>query len=327
MNKWMRIVCMACAFALVVPAFLCDAEEPASRFVSDRISQDPHAQPRRPLTEDEMVEMGRRELLLQFDEETSLDHGESIHPKLMQTVKDNTFGVRFEEREAYLRILRLAAEIPLRKQQRFAEQIRSERRELNPGYRRRKPEDFPQFVDLFTHPEVYRGRLVTLHGTMRKLTKFDLGQNSLDLDQVYEGWIYTPDSQGNPAVVVFTSKDERLPVNGDIQEEVEFTGYFFKMYGYEAEDAARKAPLMIAGEVEWMPHPYKAVYHPWGLKWYAGATLVFLIGCYLVWQTNRREMPPRPLPQVEPDFNHFPPRNHPAPDPHLPHSMTEPEDS
>lgn len=327
MNKWMRIVCVACALVLTSQPPRCQAQDPDFSFTGNQTNKDRNAQPRRPLTEDEMVEMRRRELLLNFDEDTSLDHGESIHPRLMEMVKDNTVGVRYEEREPYLRILRLAQEVPLRRQQRFAAQIRSERRELTPSYKHRRLEDFPQFVDVFTHPQFYRGRPVTMHGVMRKLTKFELGKNSLDLDQAYEGWVYTPDSQGNPVVVIFTSKDERLPVNGDIQEEVEFTGYYFKMYGYDAEDTTRKAPMIIAGEVEWTPHPYKAVYHPWSFKWYAFAAAAFLIGCYLVWQTNRREMPPRPLPQVEPDFTHFPPRDHPAPDPHLPHMMTEPEDS
>ena len=216
----------------------------------------------RPLTEDEMVELRRRELLQDFDAETSLDHGESIHPRLMHSVIDNTLGVRYEEREAYLRILRHSKRCPLRRLQKFAAEIRNERRETTPGYKQRRNQDFPQFIDLFTHPEFYRGRPVTIHGVMRKLTKFDLGKNSLDLESAYEGWVYTPDSQGNPIVVIFTSKDDRLPVNGDIQEEVQFTGYYFKMYGYDAEDAKRKAPMIIAGEVEWTPHPYKAVYRP-----------------------------------------------------------------
>lgn len=327
MNYWTRVVCTACAIALAWQPCVSPAQDSDSVFTADRRNERVEGRPRRPLTEDEMVEMRRRELLQDFDEETTLDHGESIHPQLMETVKDNTLGVRYEEREAYLRILRLSQEVPLRRQQRFAAQIRSERRELSPSYRRRKMEDFPQFVDLFTHPEFYRGRPVTIHGVMRKLTKFDLGKNSLDLDQAYEGWVYTADSQSNPAVVVFTSKDERLPVNGDIQEEVQFTGYFFKMYGYDAEDAKRIAPMIIAGEVEWTPHPYKAVYHHNSVFWYGATALAFLIGCYMVWQTNRREMPPRPLPQIEPDFTHLPPREHPAPDPFLPRSMTEPEDS
>jgi len=327
MIKWVRIVCVAYAIAVNWQWSVCSAEDPDSMFTANRSNSNTDAPPRRPLTEDEMVAIRRQELLQDFDAETSLDHGESIHPRLMHAVRDNTMGVRYEEREAYLRVLRLAAEVPLRRQQRFAAEIRSERRELTPTYKLRREEDFPQFVDLFAHPEFYRGHCVTMHGVMRKLTKFDLGKNSLDLDQAYEGWVYTPDSQGNPLVVIFTSKDDRLPVNGDIQEEVQFTGYYFKMYDYDAEDEARKAPMIIAGEVEWIPHPYKPVYHRLGIGWYAAATLAFVIGCYVVWQANRREMPPRPLPQVEPDFHHFPPHEHPAPDPFLPRSMTETEDS
>ncbi len=326
MNKWIRIACAALAFIVNGQLPTTQAQDRSAMFTAGRGEASREVRPRAPLTEEEMVELRKRELLLDFDAETSLDRGETIHPELMNTAKDNTIGVRYEEREAYLRILRLAQEVPLRRQERFAAQIR-ERREGSPAYRQRKPEDFPQFVDLFTNPDLYRGRLVTLHGVLRKLTKFDVGRNSLEIDQAYEGWVYTPDSQGNPTVVVFTSKDERLPVNGDIQEEVRFTGYFFKMYGYDAQDTARKAPLILAGEVEYFPHPYQAVYHRINVGWYYVVTLAFLIGCYMVWQTNRREMPPRPAPQVEPDFNHFPPREHPASDPFHPHTITETQDS
>ena len=327
MNRWMRIACVAGALVLNWQLPVGEAQDRDSVFTANRDDEDRADESRRPMTEDEMVRQRQRELMQDFNESTTLDHGESIHPRLMHGVKDNTLGVRYEEREAYLRVLRLATEVPLRRQERFAAEIQTERRAMNPSYKRRRPEDFPQFVDLFTHPEFYRGQLVTLHGVMRKLTKFDLGKNTLGLEQAYEGWVYTSDSQGNPAVVIFTSKDDRLPVNGDIQEEVKFTGYYFKMYGYDAQDVTRKAPMILAGEVEWVPHPYKTVYKSWGIEWYGLATLAFAIGCYLVWQTNRREMPSRPLLQIEPDFTHTPPREHPAPDPFLPRSMTETEDS
>ena len=327
MNRWMRIVCAVGALALSSQASIVAAQDRDSVLAKEYPRDDRIDAPRRPLTEDEMVQQRKRELLLDFNDPPSLDHGESGHPRLMETVKDNTIGVRYEEREAYLRVLRLASEVPLRRQEQFAAEIRAERRALSPAYKRRPADDFPQFFDLFTHPEFYRGRPVTLHGVMRKLTKFDLGKNSVGLDQAYEGWVYTSDSQGNPAVVIFTSKDDQLPVNGDIQDEVEFTGYYFKMYGYDAQDVTRKAPMILAGEVKWIPHPYKAVYKPWGIEWYALATLAFLLTGYLIWQANRREMPPLPPLEIEPDFTHLPPREHPAPNPMLPRSLTETEDS
>ncbi len=327
MESWKRIICVACACILGSITSVGRSQDPDPFLTSGRDDNRSNSRQRRPLTEEEMVRVRQQEMLLDFDAETSPDHGESIDERLMNTVQDNTLGVRYEEREAYLRILRLAFEVPIKRLEKFATEIRRERRETVPSYRRKPIKDFPQFVDLFTHPEFYRGRPVTIHGVMRKLTKFDLGKNSLDLDHAYEGWVYTPDCQGNPVVVVFTSKDERLPIHGDLQEEVTFTGYYFKMYGYDAYDTTRKAPMLIAGEVECIPHPYHAVYHRIHPFWYGICALAFLIGCYLVWQTNRREMPPRPMSQVEPDFNHFPPREHPALDPYLSHSAVEPEDS
>lgn len=327
MHRWITL-------AIVVGLLALDTTSPVSQaqdqgFLAPVEQEQPsREQPnRRPLTEEEMVRLRQQELLMDFDAETSLDHGESIHPQLMSRVIDNTPGIRFEEREAYLRILRLAEEVPLKRQEQFAAEIRSERRESTPSYRRRKFADFPQFVDLFTHPEFYRGRPVTIQGVMRKLTKLDLGKNSLDLDQAYEGWVYTPDCQGNPTVVVFTSRDERLPVSGDLQEEVRFTGYFFKMYGYDAFDTPRKAPLIIAGEVERMPHGFHSVYRYLNPSWYLMTAMLFLFGCYVIWQINRQSMSPRPLAQVEPDFNHFPPREHPVIGSLVPHAVVETEDS
>lgn len=327
MYRGLWIFCVVSVFLLNWPSIPVWSQDRHPTAAADETDNDPVKPERRPLTEDEMVQQRQRELLLDFTDPPSLDRGESVHPRLMATVKDNTIGVRFEEREAYLHVLRLASEVPLRRQEQFAAEIRSERRALNPNYKRRRPEEFPQFVDLFTHSEFYRGRPVTLRGVMRKLTKFELGKNSVGLDQAYEGWVYTSDSQQNPAVVIFTSKDDRLPVSGDVQEEVEFTGYFFKMYGYDALDVTRKATMILAGEVRWIPHPYKSVYKPWGIEWYALATLGTLLAFFFFWQANRKEMPPRPPLEIEPDFTHFPPREHPAPNPLLPHSMTETEDS
>lgn len=327
MYRWMQISLAIGCLVLAphdIPVFSQDRDR---SFDQDDRNQRPEDQPDRRKTDDEIVRERQHELLLDFKDPPSLDHGQSVHPRLMAAVKDNTIGVRYEEREAYLWVLRLASEVPLRRQEQFASELRSERRQLDPSYKRRKPEDFPQFVDLFTHPEFYRGKPVTLRGVMRKLTKFELGKNSLGLDTAYEGWVYTSDSQGNPAVVIFTSKDDKLPVNGDIQEEVEFTGYYFKMYGYDAQDVTRKAPMILAGEVRWTPHPYSAVYKPLSIGWYALAAFLFLMLIYWIWQVNRKEMPPRPPLEIEPDFRHFPPMEHPAPNPLLPHTMTETEDS
>jgi hypothetical protein len=121
MNKWMQVLCALSALALSWPVVPVYSQDRDSTQAFDENDKDHGKAPRRPLTEDEMVEQRQRELLLDFKDPPSLDHGESVHPRLMETVKDNTVGVRFEEREAYLRVLRLASEVPLRRQEPNAE--------------------------------------------------------------------------------------------------------------------------------------------------------------------------------------------------------------
>lgn len=236
----------------------------------------------------------------------TLDRGISVNPELLESITDNSIGIRFEERNAYFRVLELAMRTPLSEQEENARDFREARRLSNPRYAKRKPDQFPAFVDLFQNPDAYRGRPVSLHGVMRKLTKFDPGKNNVDIHELYEGCVYTDDSQSNPAVVVFLNKPEGLTVGGDLTEEVRLTGYFFKMYGYEAQDVARKAPMILAGEVDWKkgPRPYKP--EALGPEVYLLVTMVILVLGFVFWQGNRREMSsaihPRDAEEAAPTF-------------------------
>ena len=238
---------------------------------------------------------------------TSLDRGASINPELLTVVRDNTLGLLAEERDLYFRMLQLGHETPLARQEDFAADFREQRWQDDPLYSKAKLADFPTFDDLFRNPDEYRGRPVSLHGVLRKLTKFDPGKNSLGINEAYEGWLYTEDGQSNPTVVVFTSKPQKLAVGGDLTEEVRLTGYFLKMHGYDAQDGTRKAPLLLAGEVEWRPSSPKYVTEAVALETYfCVGLIVFLLG-YAVWQSNRREMIRRVRAQPEVDFSRFPP--------------------
>lgn len=238
---------------------------------------------------------------------TSLDRGASINPALLSVVKDNTLGLLFEERDLYFRMLQLGHETPLARQEEFADQFREQRWQDDPRYSKLKRTDFPTFDDLFRNPDEYRGRPVSLQGVLRKLTKFDPGQNSLGISEAYEGWLYTDDGLSNPAVIVFTTKPPKLPVGGDLTEEVRLTGYFLKMYGYDAQDTTRKAPLLLAGEVEWRPSPPRYVTESLRFETYLGLGLMAFLLSYALWQSHRREMTGRVRTQPEIDFTRFPP--------------------
>lgn len=216
----------------------------------------------------------------------SVDGGASINPAILQGIRDDRLGLQPEDRTPYFRILSLAKQLPQDRLQDFARQFREQRRAATPKYQKKAPGDFPAFIDVFMNPDVYRGRPVNMKGYFRRLVKFDPGPNENKIGEVYEGWLYTPDSQSNPAVVVFQRKPEGLPVGGNLVEEVEVTGYFFKMYGYEAQDTTRRAPMILAGEVRWTPARTSQAFEPLPFRVYLFLTIgVALVGGVFWWRS------------------------------------------
>jgi len=71
--------------------------------------------------------------------------------------------------------------------------------------------------------------------------------------QTYEAWMYPPDSQHNPVVIVFSELPADMPMWGNLVESIDVTGYFFKIYGYRAQDGIRAAPMLLAKTITWKP--------------------------------------------------------------------------
>lgn len=222
------------------------------------------------------------------DTPATLDAGATLNPLLLRPVRDDTLGLEYHDRPAYFYALWLCQQIDAKSLAQLAAAFRAERQRAHPKYANKKPGEFPIFVDVFQHPDDYRGRLVSLHGYLRKLVEYDAGPNDLGISKVYEGWIYTDDSQNNPGVVVFTKKPAGLPLGGDITEEVRFSGYFLKMYGYEAQDTPRKAPMFLAGEVEWFPARAANARTDVPPLVYVALSLVGLLAIWGVWRASQR---------------------------------------
>ena len=206
-----------------------------------------------------------------------------LEAELLASVEHRTMRVRDQERDAYFEILKRARDSSYRKQQACAAKHLAARRKELPQYRDRPIQEFPVFVDLFSNPERYHGKLVTLRGHVRKLDSYPAGTNSVELTTLFEAWLFTEDSQSNPAVIVCTEVPEGMPRGEDMVEAATVTGYFFKLYGYDARDTKRVAPLLLAQRIEWQP----AVKTGWSRTasrfLYAGVAAV-LVGMLLVFR-------------------------------------------
>jgi len=176
-----------------------------------------------------------------------------LDPSWLANVRNRTMGVRDEERSAYYQVLHRTTQIPYARQQQAAAKNLADRRNSLPAYRDHPDRRFPVFVDLFRHPQEYRGRLVTFHGYIRDLKSYPAGEDPYKLTDLYEMALFTEDSQTNPVIIVATKKPPGLAEGSDLAEPVTVTGYFFKMYGYTARDTTRIAPLILAARFEWSP--------------------------------------------------------------------------
>ncbi|HUQ67968.1 MAG TPA: hypothetical protein VM165_00505 [Planctomycetaceae bacterium] len=249
------------------------------------------------------------------DTPATLDGGATLNPLLLRPVRDDTLGLEYHDRPAYYYALWLCQQIDSKILAQHAAVFRAARQAVDPKHASKPPEEFPVFADVFQHPQDYRGRPVSLQGRFRKLVEADAGSNDLGINKVYEGWLYTSDSQSHPAVVVFTKKPAGLPLGGNILEEVRLTGYFLKMYGYEAQDTPRKAPMFLAGEVEWLPAPAAVARAEIPLLAYVAMSCVALLGAWAVWRASqqptsslaRYNVPGR-------NFDQFPPKEFLEPD-------------
>jgi hypothetical protein len=165
-------------------------------------------------------------------------------------------GIREQERDSYFAMIQKAKETDSDLLHKASIEFRDKRRLLpeNASWKSRPPERFPSFVDLYKNPDIYHGKLLTVHGHVRKLIEVPQDKNPYGIEKVYETWLYDLNSQGFPTVILSTSIDPRLKAGTEVQIDHCFaTGYFFKNMGYKAQDASRYASVLIANRLEYLP--------------------------------------------------------------------------
>lgn len=173
-----------------------------------------------------------------------------LNLELLKSVQHQTFKVLPAERDAYYQILDHAAQTNPQNLKSAALRFQQKRRLEDPRLKNIPAAEFPTFVDLFQNFKRYHGRPVTLKGHVRRLIQHPSSKGER---QRYEAWVFTQNSQTNPAVIVLNSIPKGMPMGDNLLEKVSVTGYFFKLYGYEARDTARLAPLILADELKWFP--------------------------------------------------------------------------
>lgn len=106
------------------------------------------------------------------------------------------------------------------------------------------------YIHMFEDAPRYRGEIVHLEGTLRRLIPLSTPDLENDgVKEIYEGWMYV----GNNTLCVITSElPPGLEPGEKLNKQVTFDGYFFKRYRYPTAETdqnnhrvRRDAPLLV----------------------------------------------------------------------------------
>ena len=178
--------------------------------------------------------------------------------KWLEVINDQVMGLRANESDTYYRVLAHISR-------------------LDDRFLKKHTRKDVLYVNLLRNPDLYRGKLITIHGTARRITEMQVGKNKYGVKKTYEAWVLTPDSGNDPIRLVTTQIDSRLPLGEKVAVEIEATGYFLKLYSYASQSGQHQAPLILAARIE--PYVVKtSVPNGTGLEPYIVVFALF-IGC------------------------------------------------
>ncbi|MBN2579327.1 MAG: hypothetical protein JXB10_10080 [Pirellulales bacterium] len=154
------------------------------------------------------------------------------------------------------------------------------------------------YVQLMGQSNLYRGKLVRLQGTIRRIERIAAPDNAVGIKHYYEAWLSPRDNPSSPILVYVLNLPKKFPAGKDLAEDVALVGFFFKRYVYLAgdpaakTDALRTAPVVLAKELQWKPPPPPVAERPPGaatvtivLVAAIGASLLFI---WFVYSRTRR---------------------------------------
>lgn len=125
-------------------------------------------------------------------------------------------------------------------------------------------------VPLFNQPDKQHGQLVVLSGTARLAIPVRVNEDDLQarfgIQEYYQLFLFTDDSQGNPLAVCVPRLPKGMPRGEDrsYAEQVTVAGFFFNTWAYRNRDSGQGqtqwqlAPLLIGQEPIWHPRPVRS---------------------------------------------------------------------
>ena len=148
-------------------------------------------------------------------------------------------------------------------------------------------------AQLFEQSTAYRGELVTVAGTVRRVFRLTAPQNDYGVPGYYQVWLQPDDNLNAPIVVYCLYLPQGFPTGMDLDEQALITGFYFKRWPYKAVKTIEIAPTLLARTIQWRKRPEmvkEAPRGPGSLLLVVGAALAFsvLVTAYVYYRTLDR---------------------------------------
>ncbi|RLS30061.1 MAG: hypothetical protein DWH79_11125 [Planctomycetota bacterium] len=102
------------------------------------------------------------------------------------------------------------------------------------------------FAQLFDQPRSFRGQRVRFAGTIRRLQEVQASANGQGIPSYWQAWIEPAGGPAAPIVTYFLFLPSGMATGMRVDVPVEIDGVYFKRWAYQASDAIRLAPLVMA---------------------------------------------------------------------------------
>ena len=155
------------------------------------------------------------------------------------------------------------------------------------------------FAQLFAQPRSFRGRRVRVAGTIRRLQEVAAPTNALGIATYWQAWLEPAGGPAAPIVVYFLDLPPGIPAGMRVEIPAVVDGVFFKRWAYQASDAIRLAPLLMATEPQLPPRITSGRGQTpivgWALVSIGGllATTWLVLRCAATSQAPQRHLPQR----------------------------------
>lgn len=110
------------------------------------------------------------------------------------------------------------------------------------------------YAQLLKQPDYYRGKAVTIRGTIRREELVNAPNNAVGIASYHRLWIEPQGGANWPIVVYCLRLDEQFPRGDQLKVPVTATGYYFKNWSYPYLDGLGIAPVVLSKQIEWTPN-------------------------------------------------------------------------